>query len=136
MHKLSATTRDVFTFNIPLSDSEAGEEEVGAEVSQKGEGRGTERQRGGGINWMAALDYFACRGAHSLPLHPAVLDQALEQRMKEYVGRCVMPALPAYCPALPHCVIPLGGDCTAATSCITRTKTCAEWPCCPCCGEL
>lgn len=81
----SATTRDVFTFNIPINDSatetETERRGVGTEQSKKEEGKGNR------INWMAALDYFSCRSAHQLPIHPQVEAEHFGASMKEYVGR-------------------------------------------------
>ena len=88
----------MFTFNIPLNDSEtqdSGNKEEGSipnatkgtEIESVPETETGRRQENKAkrINWMAALDYFACRSAHQLPLHAEV--QHFGARMKEYVGR-------------------------------------------------
>lgn len=89
----AATTRDVYTFNIPVDDSDVEEVDEGSLSTEEDFGSKSGSTGGGfKINWMAALDYFACRSAHQLPLHPQV-DRVDDQgehfgtKMKEYVGR-------------------------------------------------
>mmetsp|Transcript_29569 Transcript_29569/g.49947 ORF Transcript_29569/g.49947 Transcript_29569/m.49947 type:complete len:459 (-) Transcript_29569:211-1587(-) len=80
--------RDVFTFNVPLDDSLS--DAAGGIDVEKANPREQKRQRGGErakrVNWMAALDYFSCRGAHELPVHPELDGSDIGHRMKEYVG--------------------------------------------------
>lgn len=88
---LKGNARDVFTFNVPINDPSIttmkddaidGDSQLETKEHKRKESGNGEKK----INWMAALDYFSCRGAHELPIHPELEDVEIAKRTQEYVG--------------------------------------------------